>query len=156
MAASQFSVLKKAHTGITVSSLQHALEFWQGLLGGQLLYRNHVEMSAELNVVGIPGAIMDNAMLALPDGSMIELLEYSAPADRKSFRPRPVDVGSVHVALEVKGSRGLIEGAAALGWTAAANGEPQRLRRGDGSYWTALYIFGPDGETVELLEKLQE
>lgn len=54
----------------------------------------------------------------------------------------------------MKGSEALIEEATKLGWKAVDR--PQRIRRGDGTYWTAIYMIGPDGETIELLEKLDE
>lgn len=88
MAAQEFTINSANHTGITVSSLVESLKFWQGLLGGEVVYRNHIEMSPEMNVIGVPDAVMDNAMVALPDGSRVELLEYSAPADRKVYKPR--------------------------------------------------------------------
>lgn len=88
MASPSFTINSANHTGITVSSLSKALKFWEGLLGGKILYRNHIAMSPELNVVGVPDAVMENAMVALPDGSRVELLEYSAPADRKAYKPR--------------------------------------------------------------------
>lgn len=88
MSSQNFTINSANHTGITVSSLSESLKFWEGLLGGEVLYRNHVEMSPNLNVIGVPDAIMDNAMVALPDGSRIELLEYSAPAERNVYKPR--------------------------------------------------------------------
>lgn len=93
---------------------------------------------------------MKTAMLALPGGSKFELLEYTAPADRATYKPRACDVGSVHVALDVRGSEALIRRASELGWVAV--GDPQEFRRRDGSLWTAVYLFGPDGEAVELME----
>lgn len=64
------------------------------------------------------------------------------------------DVGSVHVALDITGTRELIQGALKLGWVAV--GDPQEFRRKDGSLWTAVYIYGPDGEAVELMEAVSE
>lgn len=99
MAFRSFKINSANHTGITVSSLTEALKFWEGLLGGKILYRNHIAMSPELNVIGVPDAVMDNAMVALPDGSRIELLEYSAPADRKVYKPRGCECVP-HIRLE--------------------------------------------------------
>ncbi|CZT14775.1 uncharacterized protein RCC_12244 [Ramularia collo-cygni] len=39
MATRDFTINGAAHTGITVSSLSRALEFWEGLLGSEVLYR---------------------------------------------------------------------------------------------------------------------
>lgn len=86
---------------------------------------------------------------------MIEFLEYTAPQSRKHYKPRACDVGNVHVALEVKGSKELIEEASKLGWKAANPQGPQEMRRTDGSLWSMIYLFSPDGVTVELMEKLE-
>lgn len=40
-------------------------------------------MSTAFNIVEIPDAKMKTAMLALPGGAKIELLEYTAPAGRR-------------------------------------------------------------------------
>lgn len=105
MASQSFTINSANHTGITVSSLTESLKFWQGLLGGKILYRNHMAMSPELNVIGVPDAVMDNAMVALPDGTRVELLEYSAPADRKVYKPRGCECVQ-HLRLETTVERG--------------------------------------------------
>lgn len=51
-------------------------------------------------ITGAPGTHVRAALVA-KGGSTIELLQDTAPDDRKTVRPRPSDVGSVHVALEV-------------------------------------------------------
>lgn len=101
MTTHSFTINSFNHTGITVSSLTESLKFWEGLLGGQILYRNHVAMSPELNVIGVPDAVMDNAMVALPDGTRVELLEYSAPAGRKVYKPRGCECVQ-HLRLQLK------------------------------------------------------
>lgn len=131
-----------------------SLGFWEELLGSQVLYRNTFEMRPDFDIVGLPDAKMNTAMLSLPGGSKIELLEYTAPTNRATYKPRPCDIGSVHVALDVKGSKALIQGASKLGWVAV--GDPMEFRRRDGALWTAIYLHGPDGETVELMEQIAE
>ena len=61
----------------------------------------------------------------------------------------------MHVALEVKGSKELIREAEGLGWRAANEKGPQEMRRMDGTLWGMVYLFGPDGVTVEVMEKLE-
>lgn len=97
MASHGFTINSINHAGITVSSLTESLKFWEGLLGGTILYRNRMAMSPGLNVIGVPDAVMDNAMVALSDGTRVELLEYSAPTDRKVYKPRGCEC--VHLIL---------------------------------------------------------
>src|SRR3954468_24470468 len=89
------------HTGITVSSLNDALDFWCKVLGFEHLYTWRFENTPFIeNLVGVKGAEMSLAMVKRY-GHRVELLEYRAPADRRIFRPRSCDVGSVHIGLYV-------------------------------------------------------
>lgn len=88
MASKGFTINRTDHFGITVKSISQSLLFWEGLLGGQVLSIQHMEMSPQLNIVGLTDAVIDAATIELADGTRIELLEYSAPADRKVFKPR--------------------------------------------------------------------
>src|SRR3954452_231452 len=87
------------HTGITVSSLNDALDFWVKVLGFEHLYTWRFKNTPFIeNLVGIKGAEMSLAMVK-GYGHSVELLEYQSPADRTIIRPRSCDVGSVHIAL---------------------------------------------------------
>ncbi|MGO0463564.1 VOC family protein, partial [Escherichia coli] len=81
-------VTRADHTGFTVSSLDTSLHFWVGILGFRLVTKNHYPTSEFLeNVVGVPGAELTLAMVEAPGGHLIELLEYSAPAGRETYKP---------------------------------------------------------------------
>ena len=153
--AKDFKVHTAAHTGITVPPLPEALEFWHDLLGLPITYqRSSLRFGdGENNIVGVPGSGANVALLAFPNGHQIEILEYTSPEDRETFAPRPCDVGNVHLAMEVEGSRALIQGAERLGWRPATS-EPVRLQRGDASVWDMTYLRSPDGVTVELMERV--
>ena len=49
----------------------------------------------------MPGAAVRVAMVEGP-GHLIEVLEYSSPNDRQTYKPRSCDVGSVHLACYVE------------------------------------------------------
>src|SRR5437879_2230215 len=102
MSSASFRIIAADHTGITVSNLERALEFWQNVLGFELSHRAHQtgEMAAE--ITGVAGAEIKLAVVKAPGGHKIELLEYLAPPDRKrDVDLWPCDVGSVHVAFTV-------------------------------------------------------
>ena len=155
MDSKNFVVSGAAHTGFTVTSLSAALTFWHDLLGLPVVHRRKLDLGPEPNPVGVPYAKMEVALLSLPGGHQVELLEYSSPDDRTAMKPRPCDVGNVHLALNVTNSQGLIAQARHLGWVPAAD-EPIRVTRGDGTAWSICYLRGPDGATVELLEKVEQ
>ena len=150
MAQEDFTINSAAHTGFTVASLAAALKFWHDLLGLPILHRRTLDLGPGQNPVGVANAKMEVALLSLPGGHQVELLEYTSPEDRTAMKPRPCDVGNVHLALNVRNSATLIAEAKKLGWEPAAE-EPVRITRGDGTAWTVCYIRGPDGVTVELM-----
>ncbi|KAJ6607211.1 Glyoxalase/Bleomycin resistance protein/Dihydroxybiphenyl dioxygenase [Mycena sp. CBHHK59/15] len=91
------------HTGITVCEIERSLAFWTDVMGCKLAFRIHSKGEDARCITGVPGAELLIAMLDAPGGHRIELMQYRylAPADRQHFRPRPCDVGNVHVAFTV-------------------------------------------------------
>jgi PAS domain S-box-containing protein len=104
-ARSSVAISKVDHTGITVSSLKDALNFWVNVLGFQHLYTWKFENTPFIeNLVGVEGAALSLAMVE-GYGHRIELLEYQAPANRKIIRPP-----AVRSATNGKGHRSVREG----------------------------------------------
>lgn len=142
------------HTGITVSSLERSLDFWVRVLGFEHLYTWTFERSDFIEgLVGVPGSAMRLAMVAGP-GHDIELLEYSAPADRTTYRPRSCDVGSVHIGLHVADLDALLERLEAEKWHAV--GSVQTVAEGDRKGLRLVYVRDPDGVTLEFLQFPQD
>jgi glyoxylase I family protein len=144
-----FRILAADHTGITVVDIERSLAFWRDVLGFELSHRAHQTGELAAQITGIPGAEILIAVLKAP-GHKIELLEYRAPADRTHLRPRPCDVGSVHVALIVDDLDAILERIASSGWTAA--GQPQTLTVGPNAGKKVIYVRDPDGTTIELMQ----
>jgi catechol 2,3-dioxygenase-like lactoylglutathione lyase family enzyme len=144
------AVSRVDHTGITVSSLDDALGFWVHVLGFQHLYTWDFGNSPFIEkLVGVDGAAMTLAMVE-GYGHRIELLEYRAPADREVIKPRSCDVGSVHVALYVEDMDAALARLAEARWFPVA--EPQRVEGGERDGLRLIYVRGPDGVTIELLQ----
>jgi catechol 2,3-dioxygenase-like lactoylglutathione lyase family enzyme len=149
-----FSFIKVEHTGITVSSLDAALDFWVRVLGFKHLYTWEFEATEFIaQMVGVPGAAMRLAMVEGP-GHWIELLEYTAPADRQVYRPRSSDVGSVHIGFYVTCLDALLERVSQEGW--APVGQVQTVAQGERKGLRIIYVRGPDGVTIEFLEPPQD
>jgi catechol 2,3-dioxygenase-like lactoylglutathione lyase family enzyme len=139
------------HVGITVSSMPQALDFWIGVLGFRLLDQTHYENSPFLeNVVGVPGADATLAMIEGPDGHLVELLEYHAPADRQVMKPRSCDIGSVHLAYMVDDMDALLQRVESRGWHPV--GMVQTVAGGPRDGLRIAYVRGPDGVTLEFLQ----
>ena len=149
MSRQSFRIIAADHTGITVTNLERSLAFWRDVLGFQLSHRPHQTGELASEITGVPGAGISIAVLK-GYGHKIELLEYLAPPKRQHFRPRPCDVGSVHVAFVVDNLDAVLERIAASGWKAAGN--PQTLQRGPNTGKRVVYVRDPDGATIEFMQ----
>ena len=153
MSSNTFSVQSANHTGFTVASLDSALKFWHDLLGLEIIGRRQLDLGPEPNVVGVANAKMELALLAIPGGHNVELLQYTSPDGRSAVSPRPCDVGHIHLAINVKNCGGLMAAARDIGWVPASS-EPVQIKRHDGQVWNICYIRSPEGQTVELMERM--
>jgi catechol 2,3-dioxygenase-like lactoylglutathione lyase family enzyme len=150
MADRPFRIIAADHTGITVTNLERSLAFWRDVLGFELSHRAHQIGELAAKITGVAGAEIQLAVLKTPTGHKIELLEYLAPAERKNFKPRPCDVGSVHVALIVDDLDAVLSAIAPFGWNAA--GKPQTLTVGPNAGKRVVYVRDPDGTTIEFMQ----
>ncbi len=140
-------VLDTQHVGLTVTSLDTALEFWCGVLGFELAARRSLGSGPSMeNIVGVPGVDLDIAIVVAPGGLRIELLEYLSPEDRKVYQPRSCDVGSVHVAFSVSDLEVMLTRVESAGWNRL--GAPQVLPNGA----RVMYVRGPEGHTLEFMQ----
>ena len=138
------------HTGITVPSLNDALAFWVGVLGFRHLYTWDFKGDFIEKLVGVEGTIVKLAMVE-GYGHHIELLEYTAPPDRRTYRPRSCDVGSVHVAFYVNDIVALADRAAKAGWTPL--NPIQTINSGERRGFKLVYLCDPNGVTLELMQR---
>jgi len=145
-----FRIISADHTGITVSNLERSLQFWQNVLGFELSHTAHQTGELAKEITGVEGAEIKLAVLKVPGGHKIELLEYLAPADRKRAELRPCDIGFVHLALLVNNLDAVVEQIAASGWKSA--GKPQRLQSGPNAGKRVVYVRDPDGTTIEFMQ----
>jgi catechol 2,3-dioxygenase-like lactoylglutathione lyase family enzyme len=137
------------HVGITVSDLDRSLAFYRDLLGLHIEARA-VDVAAE-DVTGIPGARVSIADLDLPDGRLLELIQYTAGGGRP-LTQRTSDPGACHVAIAVDDIDATCERLERAGVTLRS--KPVTLAdsgpRWDGS--RVVYTVDPDGVTVELVQ----
>ena len=145
-----FRIIAADHTGITVTNLERSLAFWRDVLGFELSHCAHHKGGLASEITGVAGAEISLAVLKTPTGHRIELLEYLAPPDRQHVRPRPCDVGSVHIALTVDDIDAVLTAIAPFGWKPA--GVPQTLQSGPNAGKRVVYVRDPDGTTIEFMQ----
>jgi catechol 2,3-dioxygenase-like lactoylglutathione lyase family enzyme len=149
--AQKTPVLRTIHTGLTVSSLDDAIAFWCGVMGFELSTRKNLGSgAASENIVGVPGADIEIAVVTAPGGHQIELLEYRGPADRKIYKPRSCDVGSAHLTFAVSDLDEMLARVEAAGWMRL--GIPQTAPTGT----KVIYVRGPEGHTIEFMQPAVE
>ena len=151
-AATVFKVLSANHTGITVVNIEHSLKFWRDILGFPVVVRGEAAGKAGEDITGVPGADLEFAILSIPGGHAVELVQYRAPADRQHLRPLPDDVGSVHLALNVDDIRAVLRRARKAGWRAP--GKPVTWNQAGSPFngYSFVYMTDPDGTYVELIQ----
>ena len=146
-----FHIVSADHTGITVSNLERSIAFWRDVLGFEYSHSAHQKGEMAEEITGLKGAELKLAVVKIPGGHKIELLEYLAPADRKKDGSlRPCDVGHIHIALAVENLEPLLQRIATSGWKAA--GKPQTLTKGPNAGKRVIYVRDPEGTTIEFME----
>jgi catechol 2,3-dioxygenase-like lactoylglutathione lyase family enzyme len=145
-----FQVLSFNHTAFTVSDLDQIIPFFRDLLGFELTSRAPRASHLLERMTAIGGVEIEIAYVNGP-GHRIELIQYKAPLDREVIVPRLCDAGAAHVALNVTGIEALV--AASAGYGFAPVGEIIEIDAGPNQGSRVVYLRGPDGITVEYIQK---
>ena len=145
-----FTVLSFNHTAFTVSDLDAVIPFFRDLLGFELTSRAPRDGRLIGRMTALAGVEIEIAYVNGP-GHRIELIQYKEPPDRAVVEPRLCDSGAAHVALNVEGIEALVAASPAYGFTAV--GEIITIDAGPNQGSRVVYLRGPDGITVEYIEK---
>ncbi|PYE50396.1 VOC family protein [Deinococcus yavapaiensis] len=144
------NVLGIVHTAIAVSDIHHQIDFWQQVLGFKLDGMAEIGGPLPEDETGVPGIRSKVAMLT-KHGQTIELYQPTAPADRQTYRPRPVDIGSWHLALRVTDLDEIVRASRDWGWR--VRGKVAVVEEGPGPIGARLvYLHNDDGTILELVQ----
>ena len=142
-------IIKTRHTGLVVRDISVSIEFYEKL--GLEVWRRENETGEFISqVVGLDNAEIETAKLKVPDGSLLELLEYkSHPAQAMADIYPANKHGCSHIAFTVEDAEemalkivqfgGSLVNAPAL----SANGLVK-----------VMYCHDPDGILIEMVEEL--
>lgn len=144
-----FAILGTNHTGLTVSSLDRALDFYCGVLGFELINRAGRDPAIIQEITGIPGADIEAAYVKAP-GLTLELIEYRGPADRGKMQGRSCDTGHPHVAFNVDNVDAVLAAVRAGGGVTWH--EPVIGTAGPNKGARVIYTHDPDGITLEFIQ----
>ena len=139
-------MIRLRHTGIVVSDLTEALQFYRDLLGLRVL-KTGTEHGLYIDMVlGMPGVRVRTVKLTTGDGSLVELLEFNSPVS-KPRDARMCDLGPSHVAFTV----GNVNEEYARLSAAGVRFISRPCNSPDG-YAKVAFCRDPDGTAVELVE----
>lgn len=138
------------HTGITVADLDHSEAMFQKLFGFETLSRATRDPDMISRVTGVPNARVEVAYMRNGPAT-VELLCYAAPEDRADFRPRPCDLGSLHMGFNVANLAQAMDEAGK--WSLQLMGEVAVVNAGPNKGAKIVYLRDPrDGLVLELIE----
>lgn len=140
-----------AHVGFTVSNLDSAIDFFVNHFDFHLSHRQVQDNEYTRITVGVPDAVIDNAILSRTDddGTQLQLLQYLKPRSSGSFLPvhQP---GATHLALVVDDIHEVYDTCSASGVQFLS--PPNEIVSGRNRGGMIAYAIGPDGLRVELFQ----
>jgi catechol 2,3-dioxygenase-like lactoylglutathione lyase family enzyme len=139
------------HVGVTVDNLERSLAFYCDLLGLDII---EVSEGHNGSVVGLPEARMRIADVATGDGTVLELIEYTAERSAPS-PPAHNAPGCAHIGMRVADLDATLDTLGTAGTQPA--GEPMLVV--DGLAWAGTriaYVRDPDGSLIELVQRPAE
>jgi glyoxylase I family protein len=138
-----------AHVGFSVGDLDISIPFYRDLLGFKVSY--DVERSGPITegITGISGVRLRIAMLTLHD-LHLELIQYLAPIGGK-LDLRVCNIGCSHIAFYVDDIQEAHRFLSANG--VHLNSPPNEIKDGPLAGTKSLYLFDPDGITLELMQR---
>jgi catechol 2,3-dioxygenase-like lactoylglutathione lyase family enzyme len=143
-------VIGAYHTSFTVSNIERSLEFYQGLLGCEVLWRREIDEEYFRRIVGFPDSRVRAAHLRIPGSAhILEIFEYisprGVPADVRTNNP-----GSSHLALFVDDLAAMYDELVSKG--VRFRSAPVMIDAGANRGGRSVYMLDPDGMTVELFQ----
>lgn len=137
------------HTGLVVRDIERSVSFYSAL--GLKVWQREVETGPFIDaVVGIPGVRLEWAKLRVPDGPLLELLQYHSHPDGQSLCAAPSNrLGCSHVAFTVDD---LSATCALVGRLGGSMINPPA--EAPGGKVRVVYCHDPDGILIELVEEL--
>lgn len=137
------------HVGVTVSNLDEAVRFWTAVLGVEPLWKRRLDGPYLPLITGYPGIEIEAAMLPLPGGGRMELLDYQT--DRVTNAEATANPGNVHICLEVDEVQAAFDRAVEAG-ARPVSPAPVPISEGPHQGAYACYLRAPDGVTLELFQ----
>lgn len=142
------------HVGASVVDLDAAIAFWRAFLGVEPRFVGRLDRPYLGTSVGYPGVAIDAALIDLPGGGMLELLDYEVE-ERESAPEETYNPGNVHLCLRVGDAVAAWRRAVELGARPRSPSGPVRVDGGPNEGALVAYLRVHDGISVELYQPLR-
>jgi catechol 2,3-dioxygenase-like lactoylglutathione lyase family enzyme len=152
---SALSVRGTHHIGITVVSLEKALAFWENFLRKPPRWTAVLDRPYLSRIVGYPGVSIKAAFVDLPDGIVIELLDYHQVKERVANPDATANPGNLHICLRVEDAEAAWVHAVSCGARPVNSEGPVAIDGGPNEGAKGAYLRIHDGVTLELLQPAQ-
>jgi catechol 2,3-dioxygenase-like lactoylglutathione lyase family enzyme len=139
------------HAGITVSDLEKSISFYRDILGFKLISIEPVK-ETRANKLGVPGAVIQVAVMEYGDGRSLELIQYMKPPPPNSYSLPVNALGQIHMAFQVDDIKRAIEVMAAKGVEFIGGNDYNKITDGPLAGCNWVYFKDPDGANLELIE----
>ena len=140
------------HVGYAVGNLDRSIAFYEVLLGVPLLMRKTWSHPYVGEIVGYPDLVLEGGFFQLPNGVVLELLEYKTPppggVDMESY-----NAGNAHLCLVTDDMAADFDRLRAAGYDTFRADAPIEIPWGPYRGGRACYLRDPDGISIELLEE---
>lgn len=139
------------HFSFSVSDMEAALDFFCNALGLEASPIEDVAAENVRKIVGFPDARLRISMVMIPGGNRIELIQYVRP-EGKPIDSTTCNPGAAHIAFQVDDIEKMYKELSEKG--IGFINPPEWGPGPDGAgKWGVSYLKGPDGLTVEIMEK---
>jgi catechol 2,3-dioxygenase-like lactoylglutathione lyase family enzyme len=139
------------HVGMTVTSIDAALPFWERFTGRPARFRGMLSRPYLGQSVGYPGVTIDAALVDLPGGGLLELLDYRVE-DRRANPEATANPGNVHLCLAVDDADEAWRRAVDAGARPVNPDGPVTVDAGPNEGARAAYLRVHDGISLELFQ----
>jgi catechol 2,3-dioxygenase-like lactoylglutathione lyase family enzyme len=139
------------HVGASVADVAAALAFWEPFLGVEARFRGRLSRPYLGESVGHPGVEIEAALVDLPGGGLLELLEYQLDG-REQTPDDTKHPGNVHLCLAVGDAQAAWARAVALGARPVREAGPVEIDAGPNAGARAAYLRIHDGISLELFQ----
>ena len=136
------------HAGIIVNNIDESVRFYRDILGLEIIQEFTDDSDYINKITGITNGVAHFVKLKMPDGTVLELLEYpSHPTEPHSLSI--LNVGVCHIALQVHSVHDAYQ--RLIGEGVNVLSEPVLSSEGIA---IVFFCLDPDGVRVELVEML--